>query len=385
MQAQSFDRMLEHYSDGITCLPGALVIIRYSAFKQVAETYFGDDIKTQLGGGFPPFSPWRGSVSHVFAAEGGAENPYVAVFWAKLTTVFSRFTISNEIPLFTSWALWERHTFLLILKRAEVFTRGLNWLIFVFFFDSFLHDEKYPAMFYIGIFAIKLHRFKIIVAWPFFFTWGQSRVANEKAELEELKATEHYNEEATAAAPQVVLEVNRKVGREVYKPEHVVVSMVTVLTGQASDSLGFNWESPPSPILKDLTSRNGKFSVQHDPRAGIPGSVQHDWGLTAGIGPSRRASRDWTRRSLMGGQDLRLRSPTAQDPEGGLSLLRSEGDVETGPSIFVDVPRAEILRFERRASHEIALKVFSSECGNLVRSYCSKKQSLLPIPVKAAQ
>ena len=47
MQAQFFDKVLEVYCGGVTCLPGAFSMIRYSIFKKVAPIYF-------LGNTVPP-------------------------------------------------------------------------------------------------------------------------------------------------------------------------------------------------------------------------------------------------------------------------------------------------------------------------------------------
>ena len=205
VHGQLFERSVESGCGAVTCLPGALTILRFSAFRNMARFYFADNAencedlfdygKCHLGE-----DRW---LTHLFMV--GAKNRYQIQL---CTTAFCKTEavqtvrsllkqrrrwflgfITNEVCLLTDWRLWKRYTLLCFVRFMQNTIRTTSLLFFIMVIAICTTSQKvqnlpvgfiavslglnYIMMLYLGW---KLKRFK---AWLYplmfllnpFFNW----------------------------------------------------------------------------------------------------------------------------------------------------------------------------------------------------------------------
>ena len=243
VHGQLFERSVESGCGSVTCLPGALTILRFSAFRNMARFYFADNAencedlfdygKCHLGE-----DRW---LTHLFMV--GAKHRYQIQLCTSafckteaVQTVRSLLKqrrrwflgfITNEVCLLTDWRLWKKYTVLCIVRFMQNTIRTTSLLFFIMVIAICTTSQKvqnlpvgfiavslglnYLMMLYLGW---KLKRFK---AWlyplmfllnPFFNwvymvygifsagqrTWGGPRVEAEK----DTTLAEQVSQHATA-------------------------------------------------------------------------------------------------------------------------------------------------------------------------------------------
>jgi chitin synthase len=192
LHGQLFERSVESGCGAVTCLPGALTLLRFSAFRNMARFYFSDKAeecedlfdyaKTHLGE-----DRW---LTHLFML--GAKKRYQiqlstsAFCKTEAVQTFSSLLkqrrrwflgfISNEVCMLTDGRLWLKYPLLLLLRLATVTIRTTALLLLVTIIaisSTSTRAESLPwefmliscglnwlLMFY---FAFKLHRWKSLL------------------------------------------------------------------------------------------------------------------------------------------------------------------------------------------------------------------------------
>ncbi|KAL7895387.1 glycosyltransferase family 2 protein [Trichoderma sp. TUCIM 5745] len=226
IHGQLFERTVESGCGSVTCLPGALTMLRFSAFRKMAKYYFTDKAeqcedlfdfaKCHLGE-----DRW---LTHLFMI--GAKQRYQIQMctsaFCKTEAVqtyrslikqrrrwFLGF-ITNEVCMLTDWRLWKRYPLLVIVRFMQntIRTTALLFFIMVLALISTVAKVKDLPVGFIGVslglnwllmlyFGAKLRRFKIwlyplmFVLNPFFnwyymvygiFTAGQRTWGGPRAD-----------------------------------------------------------------------------------------------------------------------------------------------------------------------------------------------------------
>lgn len=226
IHGQLFERTVESGCGSVTCLPGALTMLRFSAFRRMAKYYFADKAeqcedlfdfaKCHLGE-----DRW---LTHLFMI--GAKQRYQIQMctsaFCKTEAVqtyrslikqrrrwFLGF-ITNEVCMLTDWRLWKRYPLLVIVRFMQntIRTTALLFFIMVLALVSTVAKVKDLPVGFIGVslglnwllmiyFGAKLRRFKIwlyplmFVLNPFFnwyymvygiFTAGQRTWGGPRAD-----------------------------------------------------------------------------------------------------------------------------------------------------------------------------------------------------------
>lgn len=231
IHGQLFERTVESGCGAVTCLPGALTMLRFSAFRRMAKYYFADKAeecedlfdfaKSHLGE-----DRW---LTHLFMI--GAKKRYqiqmctsafckteavqtVASLIKQRRRWFLGF-ITNEVCMLTDWRLWKRYPILLVVRFMQNTIRTTALLFFIMVLAIITTTKKVsdlPVGFIaisLGLnwlmmiyFGMKLKRFKIwlypmmFVLNPFFNwyymvygiftagqrTWGGPRADAAKAD-----------------------------------------------------------------------------------------------------------------------------------------------------------------------------------------------------------
>lgn len=205
IHGQLFERSVESGCGAVTCLPGALTILRFSAFRKMAKYYFSDkaeqcdDIfdfgKCHLGE-----DRW---LTHLFMV--GAKHPFQiqmctgAFCKTEAVQTFSSLLkqrrrwflgfITNEVCMITDVRLWSRYPFLCVVRLLQNTIRTTALLFFIMAIALITTSKRvddipvgfigvslglnYLLMFYFGL---RLRRYK---AWLYpimfiinpFFNW----------------------------------------------------------------------------------------------------------------------------------------------------------------------------------------------------------------------
>lgn len=246
IHGQLFERTVESGCGSVTCLPGALTMLRFSAFRRMAKYYFADKAeqcedlfdfaKCHLGE-----DRW---LTHLFMI--GAKQRYQIQMctsaFCKTEAVqtyrslikqrrrwFLGF-ITNEVCMLTDWRLWKRYPLLVIVRFMQntIRTTALLFFIMVLALISTVAKVKDLPVGFIGVslglnwllmiyFGAKLRRFKIwlyplmFVLNPFFnwyymvygiFTAGQRTWGGPRADA----ATADNNTTAREAAEKAEMQ-----------------------------------------------------------------------------------------------------------------------------------------------------------------------------------
>lgn len=197
LHGQLFERSIESACGSVTCLPGALTLLRFSAFRNMARFYFSDraetceDLfdyaKTHLGE-----DRW---LTHLFMV--GAKKPYQIQLstsaFCKTEAVpsfrslmkqrrrwFLGF-ITNEVCMITDGRLWRKYPMLCVLRFMTITIRTTSMLLLITFiaivstaspvgtlpweFMCVSCGLNWVLMLY---FAVRLHRWKSLL-YPLMF------------------------------------------------------------------------------------------------------------------------------------------------------------------------------------------------------------------------
>ncbi|KKA31124.1 hypothetical protein TD95_000606 [Thielaviopsis punctulata] len=197
VHGQLFDRAVESGCGAVTCLPGALTIVRYSAFDRMAPHYFAPSTstidslfnyaRTQLGE-----DRWLTHLFMIGAKRRGqlrlcttARCKTAAVSsWTDLVKQRRRWFlgfIANEAAMLTDCRLWRRYPVLLAVRFLHDAVRTTALVFFVLFLALATSErtvEQLPVGFLfvsLGLnwllmlyFAAVLHRFKVLL-YPVMF------------------------------------------------------------------------------------------------------------------------------------------------------------------------------------------------------------------------
>ncbi|KAI1821512.1 family 2 glycosyltransferase [Xylaria intraflava] len=197
VHGQLFERTVESGCGAVTCLPGALTMLRFSAFRRMAKYYFADKAeecedlfdfaKSHLGE-----DRW---LTHLFMI--GAKKRYQIQMCTSafckteaVQTVKSLIKqrrrwflgfITNEVCMLTDWRLWKRYPILLIVRFAQNTIRTTALLFFILVLSLVTTTERIDQLpvGFIGVslglnwllmiyFGWKLKRFKIML-YPVMF------------------------------------------------------------------------------------------------------------------------------------------------------------------------------------------------------------------------
>ncbi|KAI1325524.1 family 2 glycosyltransferase [Xylariaceae sp. FL0255] len=197
IHGQLFERTVESGCGAVTCLPGALTMLRFSAFRRMAKYYFADKAedcedlfdfaKSHLGE-----DRW---LTHLFMI--GAKKRYQIQMCTSafckteaVQTVKSLIKqrrrwflgfITNEVCMLTDWRLWKRYPILLIVRFMQNTIRTTSLLFFILVLSlitTTMRIDELPIGFIaisLGLnwvlmiyFGWKLKRFKIML-YPLMF------------------------------------------------------------------------------------------------------------------------------------------------------------------------------------------------------------------------
>ncbi|KAI1877545.1 hypothetical protein JX265_003553 [Neoarthrinium moseri] len=206
VHGQLFERTVESGCGAVTCLPGALTMLRFSAFRRMAKYYFADKAEDcedlfDFAKGHLGEDRW---LTHLFMI--GAKKRYQIQMctsaFCKTEAVqtmqslikqrrrwFLGF-ITNEVCMLTDWRLWKRYPILLIVRFMQNTIRTTALLFFIMVL-AIITTTKKVADLPVGFIAIslglnwlmmiyfgmKLKRFKIwlypmmFILNPFFNWW----------------------------------------------------------------------------------------------------------------------------------------------------------------------------------------------------------------------
>lgn len=180
----------------MTCLPGALTMIRYESLKEVAPIYFQktttsdmpvhDYLRFHLGEDrylthlLMEANPWPYQLSFCERAHCKTEAPGTIMTLLKQRRRWFLGALTNEVCMITTPKLWKQYPFLLIIRMFHDSLRSISLLFYVVLISMFtIYQPWYYPFIAIAIpviltwsfmfyFSIKLHRFKIL-AYPIMY------------------------------------------------------------------------------------------------------------------------------------------------------------------------------------------------------------------------
>ncbi|KAK3318345.1 glycosyltransferase family 2 protein [Apodospora peruviana] len=197
VHGQLFERTVESGCGAVTCLPGALTMLRFSAFRRMAKYYFADKAEQcedlfDFAKGHLGEDRW---LTHLFMI--GAKKRYqiqmctsafckteavqtVASLIKQRRRWFLGF-ITNEVCMLTDWRLWKRYPILVLVRFMQNTIRTTALLFFIMVL-ALMTTSKRIADLPVGFIAIslglnwlmmiyfgaKLKRFKIML-YPVMF------------------------------------------------------------------------------------------------------------------------------------------------------------------------------------------------------------------------
>jgi len=171
IHGQLFERSVESACGAVTCLPGALTILRFSAFRRMARYYFADKAE-QCNDLFDYGKCHLGEdrwLTHLFMI--GAKERYqiqmntsafckteaVQTFKSLLKQRRRWFLgfITNEVCMLTDFRLWKRYPLLLIIRLAQNTIRTTALLFFIMVISIITTSQK-VANLPVGFIAVSL-------------------------------------------------------------------------------------------------------------------------------------------------------------------------------------------------------------------------------------
>lgn len=305
IHGQLFERTVESGCGSVTCLPGALTMLRFSAFRRMAKYYFADKAeqcedlfdfaKCHLGE-----DRW---LTHLFMI--GAKQRYQIQMctsaFCKTEAVqtyrslikqrrrwFLGF-ITNEVCMLTDWRLWKRYPLLVIVRFMQntIRTTALLFFIMVLALISTVAKVKDLPVGFIGVslglnwllmiyFGAKLRRFKIwlyplmFVLNPFFnwyymvygiFTAGQRTWGGPRADA----AAADNNTTAREAAEKAEMQGDElNVVPESFLPAHEARKAAASKGASPNTTLGRK-----RSVVRPPDGVDGMFSARKKTPAGL--------------------------------------------------------------------------------------------------------------------
>lgn len=293
IHGQLFERTVESGCGAVTCLPGALTMLRFSAFRRMAKYYFADKAeecedlfdfaKSHLGE-----DRW---LTHLFMI--GAKKRYqiqmctsafckteavqtVASLIKQRRRWFLGF-ITNEVCMLTDWRLWKRYPILLVVRFMQNTIRTTALLFFIMIL-AIITTTKKVADLPVGFIAIslglnwlmmiyfgmKLKRFKIwlypmmFVLNPFFnwyymvygiFTAGQRTWGGPRADAAKADDT---------TTPQQAVEQAEKQGDELNVVPESFIPAVEAMGKKSSIKRSGSKLQPPDKAEGKFVARERK-------------------------------------------------------------------------------------------------------------------------------
>ena len=289
LHGQLFERTVESGCGSVTCLPGALTMLRYSAFRRVAKYYFAEEAgkysdmfdfsRCHLGE-----DRW---LTHLFMV--AAQTPYQlqmctgAFCKTEAVETFKHLLkqrrrwflgfMTNEVCLLTDLRCWRRYPLLCVLRLMHNTIRTTSLLFFVMVlsvattankveslpvgFIAVVLGLNYAMMFYYGIRLRRLKAWLYIVMFvvnPFFnwmytvygiFTAGSRTWGGPRADAGVADATTTARE---------VIERADQVGDD--------LNIVPESFRQVAQTTAYGHRTMPSPVALHPTDRvEGRFGV----------------------------------------------------------------------------------------------------------------------------
>ncbi|KAH7133480.1 chitin synthase-domain-containing protein [Dactylonectria macrodidyma] len=341
IHGQLFERTVESGCGSVTCLPGALTMLRFSAFRRMAKYYFADKMeqcedlfdfaKCHLGE-----DRW---LTHLFMI--GAKKRYqiqmcTSAFckteavqtYRSLVKQRRRWLlgfITNEVCMLTDWRLWKRYPFLILVRLMQNTIRTTALLFFIMVLSLITTVKKvddlpvgfiaislglnWLLMFYFGA---KLKRFKIwlyplmFVLNPFYnwyymvygiFTAGQRTWGGPRADA--ATADTHTTaREAVQQAEEQGDELN--IVPETFKAAHVARRAASKPESASSSGL-----ERTRSVVRPPDKIDGRFSARLKTAAGTyvhadesEANLDVETGLPDNENPHRRLEAGLRRDSL---------------------------------------------------------------------------------------
>ncbi|EMC96372.1 glycosyltransferase family 2 protein [Baudoinia panamericana UAMH 10762] len=171
IHGQLFERSVESGCGAVTCLPGALTMLRFSAFRKMAKYYFADKAE-QCNDLFDYGKCHLGEdrwLTHLFMI--GAKERYqiqmntgafckteaVQTFKSLLKQRRRWFLgfITNEVCMLTDYRLWKRYPLLLIIRLAQNTIRTTALLFFIMVISVITTNQKITNL-PVGFIAVSL-------------------------------------------------------------------------------------------------------------------------------------------------------------------------------------------------------------------------------------
>ncbi|KAI8810570.1 chitin synthase-domain-containing protein [Cladochytrium replicatum] len=235
VHGQMMDRVLESWFGAVTCLPGALTMVRYNELKKVAKDYFGQHLPKQMDVfDYSRFHLGEDRyLTHLFMENGTlgvycigfVETAYCKTDAPRSLNILLKQrrrwflgAFANEVMMLTSPTLWRKYPILLLIRFFTDSIKSVSLLIYVILLTAILDsvNARQPAIVPILFFAIplvlnwmcmiyfgfRLHRFKAamypimhfvypILTWCFHMyamftcakrTWGGPRTAGSEVQ-----------------------------------------------------------------------------------------------------------------------------------------------------------------------------------------------------------
>lgn len=305
IHGQLFERTVESGCGAVTCLPGALTMLRFSAFRRMAKYYFADKVeqcedlfdfaKCHLGE-----DRW---LTHLFMI--GAKKQYQiqmctsAFCKTEAVQTYSSLVkqrrrwflgfITNEVCMLTDWRLWRRYPILILVRFLQNTIRTTALLFFIMvlaLITTTAKVENLPVGFIavsLGLnwllmlyFGAKLRRFKIwlyplmFVLNPFFnwyymvygiFTAGQRTWGGPRADA---AAADSYT-----TAREAVRDAEERGDDLNVVPESFIPAREARLGRAKSDSHAIKGLSRKGSIVQPPGDVDGIFAVRKRTQRGI--------------------------------------------------------------------------------------------------------------------
>ncbi|OAQ86579.1 chitin synthase D [Purpureocillium lilacinum] len=330
IHGQLFERTVESGCGSVTCLPGALTMLRFSAFRRMAKYYFADKAeqcddlfdfaKCHLGEDrwlthlFMIGAKKRHQIQMCTSAFCKTEAVQTYRSLVKQRRRWFLGFITNEVCMLTDWRLWKRYPTLIIVRFMQNTIRTTALLFFIMvlaLLTTVVKVDNLPVGFIavsLGLnwllmlyFGAKLRRFKIwlyplmFVLNPFFnwyymvygiFTAGQRTWGGPRADA----AAADTNTTAREAAEQAEAQGDElNVVPESFKPAQEARRAASKRLQSSGSGLGrkVSVVRPPDQI-------DGKFSARQKMATGVYAYTDESEASTGLMGASSTQLSYWT-------------------------------------------------------------------------------------------
>lgn len=305
IHGQLFERTVESGCGSVTCLPGALTMLRFSAFRRMAKYYFADKAeqcddlfdfaKCHLGEDrwlthlFMIGAKKRHQIQMCTSAFCKTEAVQTYRSLVKQRRRWFLGFITNEVCMLTDWRLWKRYPTLIVVRFMQNTIRTTALLFFVMvmaLLTTVVKVDNLPVGFIavsLGLnwllmlyFGAKLRRFKIwlyplmFVLNPFFnwyymvygiFTAGQRTWGGPRADA----AAADTNTTAQEAVEQAEAQGDElNIVPESFKPAHEARRAASKRLAPSSDALGRK-----KSVVRPPDKIDGKFSARQRMATGV--------------------------------------------------------------------------------------------------------------------